>query len=533
VDRLIAAKLDVWFAEYAILLDEYDDFQKHIDDAIDKSQFAIIVATESWAHSRYCQIEIARMIQRIALDRIVHVVLPEPGRTEDHPQTLEEWSLQHYLRNRTARSERISAREAWMEVDIEGGNDMFGVEIHQSEHPDQAPIDISKIHRVESGMDPTAIANEVVRIIAPNRTIPQRIPVRVSPNASVRYFERFGVSICTGPFDTWLDPNTRSAAINWAAGLYRTTIDGVDIGMAIDVSPHQSIVPTMLLPEELNATEEDEAQRRIAKMYRDFARTWRGSAMEDREFGLHLFRRRQSPASGGQFAITYISRDNPIIGEGHCWERRYAISSRSNDETPIGEVDIIFSVALPETDREQGLAQFCEFAPLFDSIVDTLEYRAIGRINDSTVSTLVAFLFIFAGIQRYLRIAVVDGDVPLIILLSSAAGLFTATLAQIFISKDASYSWRAFGTAHDRAEKPFPSMIRIPSDACQHVLQAGFRAFQNLRRGAFNIVGAPIVGATIVLWRESSVAWFATGLIVGAIGAYRFKDYLSRRKLRI
>ncbi len=69
VDSLLANGLNVWFAEYFVLLPKYDDFQALIDSAIDSSHHGILFTNEAWARSLYCQLEVLRLARRIPIGR--------------------------------------------------------------------------------------------------------------------------------------------------------------------------------------------------------------------------------------------------------------------------------------------------------------------------------------------------------------------------------------------------------------------------------------------------------------------------------
>lgn len=75
-EALLASDVRVWFAEYEVVLDNYNNFQKSIDLGIDSSRYALIFTNRDWATSKYCQLEIDRIVQRIPHEAILQVCIP-------------------------------------------------------------------------------------------------------------------------------------------------------------------------------------------------------------------------------------------------------------------------------------------------------------------------------------------------------------------------------------------------------------------------------------------------------------------------
>lgn len=76
-ERLMAAGYRVWFAEYEILLRNYDDFESLIRKGIQNCSFAVLFTTHSYSQSKHCRDEAKWLQQRFANDprRIIEVSL--------------------------------------------------------------------------------------------------------------------------------------------------------------------------------------------------------------------------------------------------------------------------------------------------------------------------------------------------------------------------------------------------------------------------------------------------------------------------
>ncbi|RPJ81422.1 MAG: TIR domain-containing protein, partial [Acidobacteria bacterium] len=85
-DCLIASGLAVWFAEYEITGDIYDDdvaVQAAIDAGVERSRHAVVFTNNRWARSTYCAREMTRIQQRIPASRTIEICIP----SEDLPRT--------------------------------------------------------------------------------------------------------------------------------------------------------------------------------------------------------------------------------------------------------------------------------------------------------------------------------------------------------------------------------------------------------------------------------------------------------------
>ncbi len=76
-NQLMASGLKVWFAEYQVLLQNYDQFQEAINHGIDNSDWGIALTNNRYAESVYCSIEISRLLERLPPQNILEIMIPE------------------------------------------------------------------------------------------------------------------------------------------------------------------------------------------------------------------------------------------------------------------------------------------------------------------------------------------------------------------------------------------------------------------------------------------------------------------------
>ncbi|MGZ4353368.1 MAG: toll/interleukin-1 receptor domain-containing protein, partial [Gaiellaceae bacterium] len=81
-DQLIASGRRVWFAEYEILLSNFDEFQQSVLEGLRRSKRAIAITSDLYTQSQYCAVELATLMERVGPGRILEVRLP--GEHESH-----------------------------------------------------------------------------------------------------------------------------------------------------------------------------------------------------------------------------------------------------------------------------------------------------------------------------------------------------------------------------------------------------------------------------------------------------------------
>ena len=95
-EALLAEGVSVWFAEYEILLQNYDQFQPAIDSAIARSDFFLLFSNDKWADSEYCQLELEQFLARDpTASRIIEICVPREQRTHERYPALSGDSLSY------------------------------------------------------------------------------------------------------------------------------------------------------------------------------------------------------------------------------------------------------------------------------------------------------------------------------------------------------------------------------------------------------------------------------------------------------
>ncbi len=99
-DRLLASKLEIWFAEYKVLLQARDQFQSAIDQGVCQSRYGIIFTNDRYVNSKYCRIELEGLLkpENCGVDRIIEIKLDNsplphntyPDLTHAHSITFED-----------------------------------------------------------------------------------------------------------------------------------------------------------------------------------------------------------------------------------------------------------------------------------------------------------------------------------------------------------------------------------------------------------------------------------------------------------
>lgn len=97
-DQLIAAGINVWFAEYQILLSGRASFQKAIDDGIGRSAYGLALTNDRYVRSYYCRREMRRLLSAGGMGprRVLQVKIPEQPLPHRRFPALREGPAIHY-----------------------------------------------------------------------------------------------------------------------------------------------------------------------------------------------------------------------------------------------------------------------------------------------------------------------------------------------------------------------------------------------------------------------------------------------------
>ena len=77
-DALVAGGIRVWFAEYYVRLENYEDFQRAIDHGIKRSKYFIAFTNDTWAESEYVRREMDQILEYRNPSRVLEVCLGSP-----------------------------------------------------------------------------------------------------------------------------------------------------------------------------------------------------------------------------------------------------------------------------------------------------------------------------------------------------------------------------------------------------------------------------------------------------------------------
>ena len=286
---LLAGNINVWFAEYNIFIDNYDEFKKEIIKGINKATHALVFSSDSWANSPHCCFEMETILDRLGLDQVIE--LP-----------LEEGELTH---------QKFSRLENAPQVDCAG-----------SFHDTMEQIFFCL--ELAPALFADALAND---------------PCLAEPSFFDKLDYEFDVK-CFREYDTEEEGYSLPHPANMAQ--LRGTINGHTVKLLVDITLHESAAGAAFpKPEKY---ERDDKALYISSM--DFARKWKKKYNIEIK-GLHLFH----CESLGQMAITYYVR--PERSDTIKWERRYILRMVNREYSEVDEVGLVFSTDLSGSHNEQ------------------------------------------------------------------------------------------------------------------------------------------------------------------------------------
>lgn len=79
-DELLASGVNVWFAEYFILLEDRDNWQRAVNKGIRSSDYGLVLTNNDWAKSEYTRHELVEMQNTYGVEakkKIIEVKIPE------------------------------------------------------------------------------------------------------------------------------------------------------------------------------------------------------------------------------------------------------------------------------------------------------------------------------------------------------------------------------------------------------------------------------------------------------------------------
>lgn len=97
-EALLADGYAVWFAEYQVLLQNYDRFQEAIDTGTRTCRYGVCFTNDRYVDSPYCRREIEQLLDpgNCGPDNIIEIMVPdEPGTRARYPDLSHAHSLEH------------------------------------------------------------------------------------------------------------------------------------------------------------------------------------------------------------------------------------------------------------------------------------------------------------------------------------------------------------------------------------------------------------------------------------------------------
>ena len=317
VETLVANGIRIWFAEYKILLYNYDEFQTEIDKGIDSSKNFLIFTNDSWADSEYCNKEINRIIKIIktANDnsrKIIEVQIPKENMTYKKFPEIKNFSSILYMNN----FEQIV----------------------------KFIIDNANIGKDKIFFPPVPPSNINMARVLSNK---------------YRYCLNVGDFIEE-------DCSFLSNPDGGVGGFFKGKILGNEVIAFVQTYLIDPSVPHQFFSESGKCNDRD-----IYHMYRKYAKNW-VLTQNATVFGLHLFF--HSKRSNMALSFRYKPQNSDGIEN---WERTYGIFVKNPLLDDYQEIRINFKTTFSPYDPD-AFKKFCSLTKYYDSVVSTLKYLNKG-----------------------------------------------------------------------------------------------------------------------------------------------------------
>lgn len=337
IEELIGRNVPVWFAEYEVLANNYDNFteklNEHIFAAINSSDYWLIFTNDKWADSLHCQNESRRIYECQNLDNVIQICIPRERKTiERNPWLAEVFSIDFDHENINKTIDLILRR--------------LGVHISISE----SFQNLADLKQLES------------------------------------YRFRFGhiniggLSRISMPRDC--DPITKEHLLKFSGRIESSTV-----GLEINYNPYRTAITPLGFTLDERSTVDD---RSVYFKLRKRAINWY-EATKYSEKGLHLFHWN----SKGHMAITYKSRSSHNHVE---WLRTYALVTKDpkSEKHNIGEIDLTFTVK-PDC-PEASFSEFCKIAKYLDTIANSFVFTGNKMVVKLPPKPLIYIVSVFGAI---------------------------------------------------------------------------------------------------------------------------------------
>ncbi len=317
---LLAQGVQVWFSEYEITLQDFDDDNRimgKIESAVENSFAAIVFTNDRWTGSKYCRAEMRAIEKRLLPQSIVEVCIPPEASARA------EFSI---LQN-------VAEAGSW----------------------------------IEWADNPREIATFVLERVSQVSTLDLAHATNLSPPEVSIMGMRFGLSLDVGSLKSgrtfWSKSDGHFPAQMY---LFEGSVRGRKVGLLVGINPFR----TAIAGTSFSQTKAFD-DRAIYRAYRRYAEWWlRLNDYTAKGVHLHFWNTRSQLAISLQH-----SPPSPAV----CfWERHYALLLSDPCSEFVGEATLTFHVELERNE----FSAFCELTREFDRIALTCRYEPLTALRN-------------------------------------------------------------------------------------------------------------------------------------------------------
>lgn len=334
--RLTAAGLTVWFAEYEISLDAFSDervLNARIEEGIAQSQTAVVFSNDRWAESDWCRKEMEWIQKNLRPNQVVEICIPFEARPR------EEF---HHLQQAAK-----SGRAMTFDGDVERAVQFILTNL--------APTHVEAARK--TSMVTTALSR------------PQKFSFGVSID-----FEKAGIQV-----QGVRKPLVTERVFPGVHYHLTSLVMARQVEILIVINPFRSALNAHPLHERANSDD-----RIVHASYRDYAKTWLEKLQVECR-GVHVYFWKQR----SHLALSYVA--DSTSSELPGWHRRYAFVVTSPDGQETGELDITFRV------EAASFAEFCGLAVVFDRAAQSADYVPQKALTDCSLRLLFTKVCVLTG----------------------------------------------------------------------------------------------------------------------------------------
>ncbi|MCJ7682267.1 MAG: toll/interleukin-1 receptor domain-containing protein [Candidatus Aminicenantes bacterium] len=468
---LIANGLRIWFAEYKIHSDIYDNndiLQQTIDNGIENSRYALVFTNDRWADSEYCSREMEGLLKHF----------------QYHDEEL--------IRNRKH-------------------HEIAEIFIPKEKTPHENWPVLKNVPSLLFEND----LEKVIEFINDRHWFVESLRVDIAPGIEITSGEKkslpYGVSLDTSQFKECPETIFVHDARKEFGGekyFFRKEIPSGRIGLLININPYESALGPLSIAKQGNA-----ADRLVYKAYRYYAKKWLDSH-DKTDRGIHLvFWNNRS-----HLGITSINKEEK---EGkRFWERRYFIALQNKKENQIGEMDISFGLYLPDND-EEAFHKFILHTRLFEHVINSIEYHPGPAAVSSEffsliiVKLLLACSFAIGLVHVMLK---VPQTIPVSIL-AVLCGLFSMDFLFSIFNKKTRKETSHYGLTIGQRFRPWRSMGRFIDRIWNLLVGSIIHVSLISFAGIFNVVSIIAILFLFVMCPPAFLKSYITWMLIGA-GVY-------------